>query len=78
MSEPITISVRAAESVRQYLEQSQRLQDALRATVEALAAQQDVPQNWRFDTQTMTFVPPATTPVPTVPAESEQIDALEE
>ena len=77
MSEPITISVRAAESVRQYLEQSQRLQDALRATVEALAAQLDVPHGWRFDTQSMTFVPP-TTPVPTVPAESEQIDALEE
>jgi Fe-S cluster assembly iron-binding protein IscA len=60
MNEPIEISTRAAESVRQYIEQSQRLQDALRATVEALAAQQDVPQNWRFDTQTMTFVPPAT------------------
>jgi hypothetical protein len=58
MNEPITISPRAAESVRQYLEQSQRLQDALRATVEALAAQLDVPQNWRFDTQSMTFVPP--------------------
>ena len=55
---PISISPRAADSVRQYLEQSQRLQDALRATIEALGAQLDVPQGWRFDTQSMTFVPP--------------------
>ena len=60
MNDAITISVRAAESVRQYIEQSQRLQDALRATVEALAAQLDVPHGWRFDTQTMAFVPPPT------------------
>jgi hypothetical protein len=78
MNEPITISTRASESVRQYIEQSQRLQDALRATVEALAAQLDVPHGWRFDTQTMTFVSPPTNPAPTVPAESAQIDALEE
>lgn len=67
--EPITISPRAADSVRQYLEQSQRLQDALRATIEALGAQLDVPQGWRFDTQAMAFMP-STNPAVTVPVES--------
>ncbi len=62
MNEPITISARAAESIRLYLEQAQRVQDALRVTVEALGAQLDVPQGWRFDTQAMAFMPPATTP----------------
>jgi len=58
MNEPIAISPRAADSIRTMLEQSQRLQDTLRATVEALGAQLDVPQGWRFDTQTLAFVPP--------------------
>ncbi len=56
---PIIISSRAADSVRQILDQAQRLQDALRLTVETLGAQLDVPQGWRFDTQSMAFVPPA-------------------
>jgi len=68
MNDAITISPRAADSVRTMLEQSQRLQDALRATVEALGAQLDVPQGWRFDTQTMAFVAP-TNPAATVPVE---------
>lgn len=65
----IEISPRAADSVRQMLEQAQRLQDALRATVEALGAQLDVPAGWRFDTQAMAFLPP-TNPAATVPGES--------
>lgn len=56
---PIEISHRAAENVRALVEQAQRVQDALRVTVEALGAQLDVPQGWRFDTQAMAFVPPA-------------------
>lgn len=67
MNDVITISPRAADSVRAMLEQSQRLQDALRATVEALGAQLDVPAGWRFDTNVMAFVPP-TNPAATVPA----------
>ena len=62
MSDVITISPRAADSIRTMLEQSQRLQDTLRATVEALGAQLDVPQGWRFDTQALTFVPPVSQP----------------
>lgn len=64
MNDVITISPRAADSVRTMLEQSQRLQDALRATVEALAAQLDVPPGWRFDVQTMAFMPPTEQPSP--------------
>ncbi len=66
---PISISARAADTVRQMLEQAQRLQDGLRLTVEALGAQLDVPQGWRFDTQSMAFLPP-TNPAATVPGES--------
>lgn len=62
MNDVITISPRAADSVRTMLEQSQRLQDALRATVDALGAQLDVPQGWRFDTNAMAFVAPQTSP----------------
>jgi len=65
----IEISPRAADSVRQMVEQAQRLQDALRATVEALGAQLDVPAGWRFDTQAMAFLPP-TNPAATVQGES--------
>lgn len=61
---PIEISERAAGRVRELVEQSERLQNALRATVEALGAQLDVPQGWRFDTQTMAFVPPTEQPSP--------------
>ncbi len=62
MKDEITISPRAADSVRQMLERSQRLQDGLQTFVEALGAQLDVPQGWRFDTQAMAFVPPPTNP----------------
>ena len=62
----IEISPRAADSVRQMVEQAQRLQDALRATVEALGAQLDVPAGWRFDTNAMAFVAPVE---PTLPAD---------
>lgn len=60
----IEISPRAADSVRQMVEQAQRLQDALRATVEALGAQLDVPPGWRFDTNAMAFMPPVEQPSP--------------
>ena len=69
MNDAIEISPRAADSVRQMVEQAQRLQDALRATVEALGAQLDVPAGWRFDTQSMAFLPP-TNPAATAPGES--------
>ena len=68
MSEPITISARAEGQLRQMLEQSQRLQDAIRLTVEAFGVALDVPQGWRFDVQAMAFLPPATNPAEADPA----------
>mgnify|MGYP000908268676 FL=1 len=62
MSEPITISPRAAADLRQLLEQSQRINDRLNVYVEAIGAALDVAPGWRFDVQTMAFVPPAKSP----------------
>lgn len=62
MNEPIIISARAADQLRQMLEQSQRLQDTIRLTVEAFGVALDVPPGWRFDVQRMAFVPPAEQP----------------
>lgn len=59
MSESIAINKRAADNIRALIEQSQRAQDTLRTFVEAVGAQLDIPSGWRFDTQTMSFVPPA-------------------
>ena len=78
MNEPFTISSRAANDVRSLVEQTQRLQDTLRTYVEALAAALDVPRDWRFDTHTMTFVPPATIPAEPAPVESTPTDGVEE
>lgn len=61
---PIEISERAAVTLRQMLERSQRLQDGLQTFVEALGAQLDVPQGWRFDVQSMSFMPPTEQPLP--------------
>jgi Fe-S cluster assembly iron-binding protein IscA len=69
MSEPIAISPRAANDLRQLLEQSQRISDRLNIYVEAIGAALDVAPGWRFDVQTMTFMPP-TNPAPTVQEES--------
>ena len=65
MNEPIAISQRAAADLRQLLEQSQRINDRLNVYVEAIGAALEVAPGWRFDTQTMTFVPPPTNQVPT-------------
>ena len=59
MNEPIAISQRAAADLRQLLEQSQRINDRLNVYVEAIGAALDVAPGWRFDAQTMTFMPPA-------------------
>lgn len=59
MNEPISISPRAAADLRQLLEQSQRINDRLNVYVEAIGAALDVAPGWRFDVQTMTFMPPA-------------------
>ena len=60
MNEPIAISQRAAADMRQLLEQSQRINDRLNVYVEAIGAALDVAPGWRFDVQSMAFLPPAT------------------
>lgn len=67
MNEPITISPRAAADLRQLLEQSQRINDRLNVYVEAIGAALDVAPGWRFDVQSMAFLPP-TNPVEVGPA----------
>ena len=58
MNEPITINQRAAADLRQLLEQSQRINDRLNVYVEAIGAALDVAPGWRFDVQSMAFMPP--------------------
>ena len=59
MKEPIAISPRAAADLRQLLEQAQRINDRLNIYVEAIGAALEVAPGWRFDVQSMAFVPPA-------------------
>ena len=59
MREPIAISPRAAADLRQLLEQAQRINDRLNIYVEAIGAALEVAPGWRFDVQSMAFLPPA-------------------
>ena len=58
MTQPITINQRTAATVTQLVDRMQQAQDTLRTYVEAVGAALDVPAGWRFDVQTMAFVPP--------------------
>lgn len=58
MNEPIAISPRAAADLRQLLDQSQRINDRLNIYVEAIGAALEVAPGWRFDVQSMAFLPP--------------------
>ena len=59
MTQPITINQRTAATVTQLVDRMQQAQDTLRTYVEAVGAALDVPAGWRFDVQTMAFMPPA-------------------
>jgi hypothetical protein len=58
VTHPITINQRTAATVTQLVDRMQQAQDTLRTYVEAVGAALDVPAGWRFDVQTMAFVPP--------------------
>ena len=58
MTQPITINQRTANTVGQLVDRMNQAQDTLRAYIEAVGAALDVPPGWRFDVQTMAFVPP--------------------
>ena len=59
MTQPITINQRTAATVTQLVDRMQQAHDTLRTYVEAVGAALDVPAGWRFDVQTMAFMPPA-------------------
>ena len=72
MTQPITINQRTAASVAQLVDRMQQAQETLRTYVEAVGAALDVPAGYRFDVQTMAFVPPASEPPP--PASEEDTE----
>ena len=64
MTQPITLNQRTAATVAQLVDRMQQAQETLRTYVEAVGSALDVPPGWRFDVQTMAFVPPASEPPP--------------
>ena len=58
MTKPITINQRTATTVTQLVDRMNQAQDMLRTYIEAVGAALDVPPGWRFDVQSMAFMPP--------------------
>ena len=69
MTQPITINQRTMANVVQLVDHVHQSQETLRTYIEAVGAALDVPPGWRFDVQSMTFMPP-TNPATTVQEES--------
>ena len=59
MNQPIVINQRTATTVEQLVDRMNQAQETLRTYVEAVGSALDVPPGWRFDVQTMAFMPPA-------------------
>ncbi len=59
MTQPIPINQRTEATVTQLVDRMQQAQETLRTYVEAVGAALDVPPGYRFDVQTMAFMPPA-------------------
>ena len=59
MTQPITINQRTMANVVQLVDRMNQAQETLRTYIEAVGAALDVPPGWRFDVQTMAFMPPA-------------------
>ena len=71
MSEPISISSRAAKQVQEFVDTARRLNEQTQTFVEGLAAALDVPAGWQLDVRQMAFVPPAPpAPAPEQPQEN--------
>ena len=54
----IAIKPANAQALRQMMEQVRSLNAQMSGAVNALAVALDVPPDWRFDTDKMTFTPP--------------------
>ena len=77
MSEPISISSRAAKQVQEFVDTARRLNEQTQTFVEGLAAALDVPAGWQLDVQQMAFVPappPPAAPAPTPEHAQEEAD----
>jgi len=59
VTQPITLNQRTAGAVVQLVDHVHQSQETLRTYIEAVGAALDVPVGWRFDVQTMAFMPPA-------------------
>ena len=68
MSEPISISSRAARQVQEFLDAARKLNEQTQTFVEGLAAALDVPAGWQLDVAQMAFVPAPPPPAAPVPA----------
>ena len=62
MTTSITINQRTTATVIQLVDRMQQAQETLRTYVEAVGAALDVPPGYRFDVQTMAFMPPQIEP----------------
>lgn len=63
MTQPITINQRTTATVAQLVDRMQQAQETLRTYIETVGAALDVPVGYRFDVQTMAFMPPTGEPV---------------
>lgn len=59
MTQPISINQRTTANVVQLVDHVHQSQETLRTYIEAVGAALDVPPGWRFDVQSMAFMPPA-------------------
>ena len=62
MTQSITLNQRTAKTVGQLVDRIQQAQETLRTYVEAVGAALDVPPGYRFDVQSMAFMPPQIEP----------------
>lgn len=63
------ISERAASELNQMFDQLEQLPKTIQAYINAIGAQLDIAPGWRFDRESMSFLPP-TIPVEVVQGES--------
>lgn len=67
MTQPITINERAAATVHNILdtiEAGRKASEHLPTYIEALGAALEIPAGWRFNVQSMAFVPPTEQQMP--------------
>lgn len=61
-SDAMKLTTKAAEQVRQMMDNVRRANEQLTAYVQGLGAGMGVPDGWQLDPQTMAFFPPPAAP----------------